>query len=144
MKTPRITPDQEYRLTRLAAWTLWLLSIGLAVLRSADLIPSSLALFVIVFMGFGIYFSLALTRFKQSETMRDVFVAGLTAATSLAGSVEARLKELHYPTTMRDGLPTEVCHECAQRFPCATRRILDGEEVSIATEQALTQNVTTQ
>ena len=139
MNTPRLNIDSDYRTARAAAWSFWLLSIVGAVLSTMQLIPRQAGLLIIIFMGAGIYSSMVLSRFKQSAAMRDVFVTGLRAATSLAGSTEARLLEMHYATSLREDLPVEVCHECAQRFPCGTVRVLNGEEVAIVTEQALQQ-----
>lgn len=136
---PRLNLDSNYNSARAAAWSFWLLSILGAVLNIAQLIPRSAGLLIIIFMGAGIYSSMVLSRFKQSATMRDVFLTGLNAATSLSARTESRLREMHYPTSLREDLPADVCHECAQRYPCGTVRVLDGEEVSIVTEQALQQ-----
>lgn len=136
---PRINIDSDYNSARAVAWTFWLLAILGSVLNTMHLIPRQAGLLIIVCLGVGIYSSMVLSRFKQSATMRDVFLTGLHAATSLSGRTEAKLRELHYPTSLREDLPADVCHECAQRYPCVTVRILDGEEIHIVTEQALQQ-----
>lgn len=138
MKPSRLSQDEQFRLTRGAAWACWITTIAGTVLRTAGVLPQSLALFIVIFMGFAIYFSLSLSRFKLSDTIREVFLTGLKAATSLSGRLEVKLREMHYPTSLRADLPAQVCHECAQRYPCGTVRVLDGEDVHFVTEKSLT------
>lgn len=139
MKTwSRLTQDEEYRLTRAAAWWCWGLAVLGSVLRTTHVIGIEYGLIIIILMGMGIFFAMSLSRFKQSATIREVFLTGLTAATSLSGRTEAKLRELHSPTSIREDIPVDVCHECAQRWPCRTKQILDGEDVIVAVDEALT------
>src|SRR5687768_18378160 len=120
VSSPRFSQDELFKATRIAAWSCWMIAIIGTILRTSDILPDDYALFIVIFMGFGIFFSLSLSRFKLTAAIRDVFLTGLTAATSLSGRSEVKLRELHAPTTMHGDLSAEVCAECAHRFPCDT------------------------
>lgn len=108
-----------------AAWGGWLGALFMTVIYIIGVIDRPFSILIVLGIGIGVVGSQVLTRMRLQRVISEVFVTGLRTATSLHGATEQKIRELHQPQ-QDDGLPAQVCTECAQRYPCETIQMLDS------------------